>query len=528
MINDRERNWIVGSIFVFAAVMGIVHISLGRITGDEGWYLHSARLVVNGKLPYRDFFFTQAPILPYVYGAILKVVGESYYTGRMISFVFLMAGMGLMLKVCRKLSGPVGESVAAALVGLNLFVIMQGCSVMTPALTMFLILASVFFMTSSCSPCMRTMLSVLFLSVAAMVRLSVLPAIILLIIYLYYAEGRKKTILITGIGTAVISLGALLVPLACAGGARFLFGTLQFHTSSHLPSFGLFLKYKSRFAGGCIAEFMPAILLGSIMTASIIIRFRRRPWREFIAYVKRNHIWAYLGAMALLITLGHFIVTVPWPTYEIMVLPVIAIVISGWIAGRLRSTGAGRNAVLLAITSIIILACLSMPFEEFVVDTSGGLSPIREIIKVCRFIKLNAPQPVKILTLDAGIAYQGNFDLLPGLEMSEFSFFPAWSEEKCRANKVVNSDILIEAIEKGVPDIIALRNRDIYMIGGQKPKELVDLIQNKYRWLATAVQYGQFYEPLRIYKRRDGEPSLEEAALEPEAFPEIPDQLLPW
>ncbi|MDW8268066.1 MAG: hypothetical protein RMN24_02775 [Anaerolineae bacterium] len=33
---------------------------------DEGWYLWAARLVYEGQIPYRDFAYPQAPLLPYV------------------------------------------------------------------------------------------------------------------------------------------------------------------------------------------------------------------------------------------------------------------------------------------------------------------------------------------------------------------------------------------------------------------------------------------------------------------------------
>ena len=38
------------------------------IDGDEGFYLMASRLVFEHRVPYRDFFFTQTPLLPFVYG----------------------------------------------------------------------------------------------------------------------------------------------------------------------------------------------------------------------------------------------------------------------------------------------------------------------------------------------------------------------------------------------------------------------------------------------------------------------------
>ncbi|HPB11670.1 MAG TPA: hypothetical protein PLT74_10450, partial [Kiritimatiellia bacterium] len=40
----------------------------GNLNQDEGWYLYAARAVADGRLTYRDFFFTQGPVMPYLYG----------------------------------------------------------------------------------------------------------------------------------------------------------------------------------------------------------------------------------------------------------------------------------------------------------------------------------------------------------------------------------------------------------------------------------------------------------------------------
>ena len=60
------------------AVLGFAAVWMGGLNQDEGWYLYAANLVADGKLPYRDFFYTQGPLLPTVYSVftpIWKVFG---------------------------------------------------------------------------------------------------------------------------------------------------------------------------------------------------------------------------------------------------------------------------------------------------------------------------------------------------------------------------------------------------------------------------------------------------------------------
>ncbi len=61
------------------------------IDGDEGFYLLASRLVLDHKAPYLDFFYTQAPLLPYVYALWFKLTGLSWISAR--SFAALQTAL---------------------------------------------------------------------------------------------------------------------------------------------------------------------------------------------------------------------------------------------------------------------------------------------------------------------------------------------------------------------------------------------------------------------------------------------------
>lgn len=74
-----------------------IPMSLFRLVdGDEGTYLLVSRLVTQGQLPYHDFHYPQMFLLPYVYGAWMKLVGFSWYGARLLSAVFSVA-LGLLV-----------------------------------------------------------------------------------------------------------------------------------------------------------------------------------------------------------------------------------------------------------------------------------------------------------------------------------------------------------------------------------------------------------------------------------------------
>jgi 4-amino-4-deoxy-L-arabinose transferase-like glycosyltransferase len=73
------------------------------LDGDEGVYAYASRLALHGHVPYRDFFYEQMPLLPYVYGAWIGVFGESWYAARSLSALAAAAvGMLLYLHVERR------------------------------------------------------------------------------------------------------------------------------------------------------------------------------------------------------------------------------------------------------------------------------------------------------------------------------------------------------------------------------------------------------------------------------------------
>jgi len=73
------------------------------IDGDEGFYLLASRLVLEHKVPYLDFFYTQAPLLPYAYALWIKFTGVSWISARMLpGLLTTLLGLMIYQHVCRE------------------------------------------------------------------------------------------------------------------------------------------------------------------------------------------------------------------------------------------------------------------------------------------------------------------------------------------------------------------------------------------------------------------------------------------
>jgi dolichyl-phosphate-mannose-protein mannosyltransferase len=90
--------WLLLPVFLVQLAF-FAFVALHRfIDGDEGFYLLASKLVLAHKKPYVDFFYNQAPLLPYVYGAWIKVVGATWTSAKVLP-ALLTAALGTLL-VC--------------------------------------------------------------------------------------------------------------------------------------------------------------------------------------------------------------------------------------------------------------------------------------------------------------------------------------------------------------------------------------------------------------------------------------------
>ena len=88
---DRLGPWKGPYRFAWFAVLALalVNVWFGPLNQDEGWYLLAAQNVSRGMTPYRDFLYTQGPVLPYAYGCIAGAwSGAGVLGGRLVTALF--------------------------------------------------------------------------------------------------------------------------------------------------------------------------------------------------------------------------------------------------------------------------------------------------------------------------------------------------------------------------------------------------------------------------------------------------------
>ena len=119
-----KRYWFLAA-FGFV-VLAFAAVWLGALNQDEGWYLYAARLVSEGKTPYRDFFYTQAPVMPVVYAAFTSIWNSFGLLGaRILTIVLGSLGLAFFCASAARLVAPGRRALAALavflLLGSNLY-----------------------------------------------------------------------------------------------------------------------------------------------------------------------------------------------------------------------------------------------------------------------------------------------------------------------------------------------------------------------------------------------------------------------
>ncbi|MFI5121760.1 MAG: glycosyltransferase family 39 protein [Vicinamibacteria bacterium] len=101
------------AVAVLIAAVFFVPLAITRLIDlDEGYYGLAAKLAFDGEVPYRDFFYLQTPLIPYVYGAWIQVFGASIYATRALS---LLLGLGLAALIARHVLARFGGRAWVAL-----------------------------------------------------------------------------------------------------------------------------------------------------------------------------------------------------------------------------------------------------------------------------------------------------------------------------------------------------------------------------------------------------------------------------
>ena len=480
-------------MLAFACVAEAFAFALfGRSSIDEGVFLTAGRLVYEGQFPYRDFPFSQAPVVAYVYGVVVHLFGSSVLAARLLSFGMGLLGLGAAFWIARVLAGRLAAGLVLVLSMLNLPALWVAGTVRTQSVSTPLTMLSVLALAMPHRGALGWALSPSLMLWATGARLTNAFALLAILFWvvLQLREQPKRLAAVAAIVSAqavVIFAPVLAAPRVAAfhvltaqlgRGERA--GPTQTSLGQELAAkFSIFAEPETSFFAICGLSLVIAIALVAQL---------RRGWRPDFSQPlaePRTAQLALLG-LALLVFLPHLLLERGFLTYFVtssaLLVPAIAI----GVAALARETSRIRVPVLAVVLALLVAGAAIVP-SHLGAWVGAGPSSFRHFREVARELRTLAGPDCTIVTMETALAVEAGCRVLPGLEYSLFSYFPHLGDEEAEAHGVLNAVRLVARIREQAPELIVLgpRGRSSLRLGPatRRPPSLGFLARDGYTFV---------------------------------------------
>ena len=552
--------WLVA--LVAAATCAVLSLWWGGLNQDEGWYLYAAQLVREGKLPYRDFFFTQGPTLPFVYSVLSPVWGPAsplhgLLGGRIVTFLLGLIATLLASGLVRRLvpaerRSAAGLTVFALLAG-NLYHVYFTTIPKTYALGALFVMAGFFLLAVG-----------LGLSRDEPLRgARRIAAIAAAGLALAFASGTRISLILM---LPVVGVVLLIRFRECRlaflwfgiGGAIGLFLTYGFFALDAPSHAGLLAAQKYHaarggfdpfFAIGAISRLvrgyaaLAAVLFAGLLcnkaindsngsnglTTPTTLKGLAGP-NGLVTPTALNGLTALKGLKADLVlmwTMGLSFAAVfllqlsapfPYDDYQVPLMGLLTALIVAWYFRR--GTHPARQAcfAVLAAGMVSMSSPMLQQWAVYGQDRFWSVKKERTELSKLRFmaeeINLLDPGGSTLLTQDLYLAVEAGRKVPEGLEMGPFSYFPDISTAAAKSRHVMNTELL-EQLLASAPTEVAAFSGYAFAIAAPKcdevpferQKKFFHILKKNYEVADTEPNFGQNATTLLVLRRKSGEPS---------------------
>ncbi|MGI6496761.1 MAG: hypothetical protein ACOX5G_11895 [Kiritimatiellia bacterium] len=547
--HSPRRDWMLLPAILPVLLLSAATVWFGALNQDEGWYLYAARQVARGFRPYRDFFFTQGPLLPWVYGLLSPLWSPFGIAGGRLFTAVL--GLLSSLLAARLASGAFPRDggnrapFAAFAAGASAFLMLA----LSPYHVYFTTIPKTYALAACClagglmaldAALRRDRLSAaalggFLLACAAAARLSLGAALPVAGVWLAVVGWRAR------------GAGSRTRPwLWLAYGIGGIAGLLLFFCQPVAQSFEAFRFANSfhtgRAAGGLVfaagslarlARGHLALAALAVAAATLLCGAPRNERRAAFASAGGGGPALWLACFAAIFAV-HLSSPFPYDDYQTPVMPVFAAAVSVlfWKLLPRAVPGAERDgrALPAALGALWLWACIAAAASPICQDwvllrqdrfwsVTKKTSDLALLREVGARIRKETPPDVPLLTQDAYIAVEADRLLPSGFEMGPFGYFPALSDEDAAALHVLNRAGL-ETLLLESPSRLAVFSGYGLAIGApsmaelpiEEQRELRALLETRYRPVATIPDFGQGHTTLGIWELRQDLPAPPAAA----------------
>lgn len=527
LLTSTRSPWLFAAAMAFC--MSVVSIWYGGLNQDEGWYLYAAQMVQSGKLPYRDFFYTQGPAMPFVYSLLVPVWGmgspfHGLLGGRVVTLALGFIATGFAAALARQLVPQERKSLAGmsvfALMACNLYHLYFTTIPKTYSLGSMFLLAGLlliaFGLRRSSTRLLGPMalfaggLSLAFATGTRISLLLVLPVAGFTLLVKF--RTFRWSFLWYGLGGA---LGLFLVygffaldPASLKG----LLAAQNYHAArgGFDPFFAI--GSVSRLARGYAA-------LGVVLFAWAFLSLRRDSHGEGTA--SAQDIEPAQSAMMWILGLGFAAVfflqlsaPFPYDDYQVPIMGMLTVLIVSLFARQAPRPVpsmwfVGFVAGLVSFASPMLQEWATYTQDRFW-SQKKEMTELAKLRQIGKELQAIDPGGTTLLTQDLYLAIETGRTVPNGLEMGPFSYFPDLKTEEAKAAHVLNRELMTELLESA-PCSAAACSGYAFAIAVPKCTEVpfkeqtrfFEILKKNYELKDTESNFGQNATTLLIMKRKD-------------------------
>jgi len=521
---------------------------MGELNQDEGWYLYAAKQMTEGLKPYRDFAFTQPPMMPLVYSWAYNWVGQfGLLGGRLVTWLFgalgMLSAVWLAMRTGPRKAQRLTAGLTFILIAMNLYQSYFTTVVKTYALSgMFLCSGLALLSFVNRKNAFRAAFSSGFLlACAAATRISLGAALAVAGIYLLVVRRRVKAWawLDFALG-GFLGLTVIMLPFMAMGREGFIFGVVEYHSLREAGPLLAQLAYKI----GCLSRlgqaYFPAAIGGLFLIIMAVCHLSRRgapiqgaedsplePPPDDIAPGFNSFLWVTV----LLLGLVHLAAPFPYDDYQVPIYSVYCAALAAtgvrwWLRVETRRFGncspTSRSARRLAILTVTWLVCglhaFSSPLAQdwFVAGRDRiwwrlrDQSPVAQLQDMGKWVRelTLAEGGTELLTQDIYLAVQADLPVPHGLEMGPFSYYPDWTRERAEAIGVMNREMMMELLSTTTNATVAalsgyslsIRSPQVEEITREDRMAFDELLDTRYEHVESVPGFGQAGTTLEIWR----------------------------
>jgi hypothetical protein len=519
----KRPTWtlLCGAVAIAWLAVWALALVWGELNQDEGWYLYAAGMVADGRLPYRDFAFTQGPVMAYVYALGNPLVSSlGVAGGRLLTLVFGVAAVACAAVLAGRLAPASRRGAAvlavAALAGLNAYQAYFFTVVKTYALTALLVAAGLLLLLEAArGRLLPAAAAGVCLTLAAGTRLS--AAFLLPVLFVYLAVERRRIgwrpcacFAFGGAVTAVLLFGPFLV-LAPDG---LWFGLVEYHGSR--AGGGSALLYKA----GSVARLLQAYTVAAVVAVAVLAwRFRSGSAGVPDQWRVEDRFSVAAAAGLALVALVHLAAPFPYDDYQTFLFPCAAAILARALAGSLPDQDGQQRVWLAAVALAALLGTVGAPSLQnmFLAGQDRIWWRVRSepqvvtLRRAAATVRAMAGPSDLLLTQDLYLAVEARMRVPSGLELGPFSYYPAWPTALAEKRRVVNRERIEAIMASGEAPVAAFSG---YGLAVESPKltpvpeaerrRLLGVLGGKYELAAEVPSFGQAGTVLSVYRRREG------------------------